>query len=386
MNNAEKRINYQLSIINSRRVGFTLIDPSRRPSAGSGLLRVTTGFTLIELLLVTGIIGILASIVIVAVNPGRQLAQARNTQRRGHTNVLLNAINQYQIDHTGTLPTGLNGTLRMLGTALSGCSVSCGSGPPPPSPTTVTINAPIDASIWQFSPGMNFGSMADLWVLPWTPSWTFRFLIRFDLSSIPAGASIVQARIHLHESTTFGVTRTIGGYRATRSWTENGVTWKNAQAGTPWTLPGGDAVGTATATATLTWDGVLGWNTWDVTTDVQTFVNGIQPNHGWLFRDTSEDGSTNFWFFHSWQSPSSSLRPYLNVTYSSGAGGGTETTTGTCLNLTGALIGTYIPEIPVDPQQGSAARSFYATRTSTGGRLLVRACSPELGETIEVIR
>lgn len=363
MNNAEKRINYQLSIINSRRVGFTLV----------------------ELLLVTGIIGILASIVIVAVNPGRQLAQARNTQRRGHINVLLNAINQYQIDHTGTLPTGLNGTLRMLGTALSGCSVSCGNGPPPP-PTTVTINAPIDASIWQFTPGMHFGSMADLWVLPWTPSWTFRFLIRFDLSSIPVGASIAQARIHLHESTTFGITRTIGAYRATRSWTENGVTWNNAQTGTPWTLPGGDAVGTATATATLTWDGVLGWNTWDVTSDVQTFVNGVQPNHGWLFRDTSEDGSTNFWFFHSWQSPSSSLRPYLNVTYSSGAGGGTETTTGTCLNLTGALIGTYIPEIPVDPQVGSAARSYYATRTSTGDRLLVRACAPELGETIEVVR
>ena len=59
------------------------------------------GFTLIEILIVIGIIAILAAIVIVAINPSKQFAQARNTQREAAVNTILNAIGQRVADNKG---------------------------------------------------------------------------------------------------------------------------------------------------------------------------------------------------------------------------------------------------------------------------------------------
>ena len=54
-----------------------------------------------ELLVVMGIIAILAAAVIVALNPARQFAQARNSQRVSNINAILNAIGQNVADNKG---------------------------------------------------------------------------------------------------------------------------------------------------------------------------------------------------------------------------------------------------------------------------------------------
>jgi type IV pilus assembly protein PilA len=80
--------------------------------------RRKSGFTLIEVLIVIGIIAILAAVVLVAVNPARQFALARNTQRTSNIMAILNAIGQNSIDNKGIFTCASAGTIPASSTII----------------------------------------------------------------------------------------------------------------------------------------------------------------------------------------------------------------------------------------------------------------------------
>lgn len=91
------------------------------------------GFTLLEILLVVGIIAVLAGIVIIAINPAKQLATVRNTERRSDLKQINNAMQQYYIDNASypaAIPSSLTeicNTGILASSSVTVNNTSCGS-------------------------------------------------------------------------------------------------------------------------------------------------------------------------------------------------------------------------------------------------------------------
>lgn len=81
------------------------------------LLKSKKGFTLIEILIVMAILAMLAAVVIIAINPARQFATARNTQRWAAVNSILNGVHQNMIDNQGIFDFSNCGASSMPSTA-----------------------------------------------------------------------------------------------------------------------------------------------------------------------------------------------------------------------------------------------------------------------------
>lgn len=77
------------------------------------------GFTLMEILVVIAIMGILATVVFTSINPARQYAQSRNAQRQIDVAGAGNALAQYRVEHSGSLPAGISLTPASLSTVSS---------------------------------------------------------------------------------------------------------------------------------------------------------------------------------------------------------------------------------------------------------------------------
>ncbi len=110
---------------------------------------------------------------------------------------------------------------------------------------------------------------------------TRRGLVQFDLSAVPTGSTVISATLGLFEGNNPGEDVTHGVHAIDEPWLQSAVKWN--------TLPAHQAV--PTATALIVADVARDFKNFDVTTDVQDFVNQCATNHGWVVRDQDETGN-----------------------------------------------------------------------------------------------
>lgn len=113
------------------------------------------------------------------------------------------------------------------------------------------------------------------------------------------------------EQSTNTISRQINVHRLTSTWSENSTHWT-----TPWSTSGGDYAATAVSSFTPSWTGTYKKDSVNLTTSVQSFVNGTYPNYGWLLKISSEDNTQQYWAYYSKETATASYRPILRIKYS----------------------------------------------------------------------
>jgi len=171
------------------------------------------------------------------------------------------------------------------------------SAPTCTAPGTVTLGAVADSWVLQSSPMSNYGNDSVVKV-DTKAGANARALFRFELTAVPAGCRVVDARLRLYASS-WKAGRTMEVMRADSAWNEAAVTWANQP-----------AVAGAAATA---FSGE-GWREWNVVHQVQTMY--AAGNFGFVVRDQLENGNGIEQQYHSREkAPDNS--PLLVVTFGS---------------------------------------------------------------------
>ncbi|HEX6700013.1 MAG TPA: DNRLRE domain-containing protein [Gaiellaceae bacterium] len=151
---------------------------------------------------------------------------------------------------------------------------------------TIKIQPPMQTADFQATCPSCTDMGSPLWIgTDETDSW--RAAVQFDLADLPPGATVSSATLGLWNDETdclFTSTftcgdnsHTINAYRMTNAWNTTSTTTNQL---------GWDA--TVLSSYTLAAHAASGWMSWDVKTTVQNWVNGTQPNYGFLLKRTTE--------------------------------------------------------------------------------------------------
>lgn len=174
----------------------------------------------------------------------------------------------------------------------------------------------------------NYGSCTSILVDGQNNS-RLRTLLKFDLSAIPAGATITGASLQMvatlvQSNTAFA----IDVHNVTTAWAEGSVCNANGTpnwtATNPWTIAGGDFDATVQATTNVS---TIGTYTWTLNNSlVQGWYNTPATNMGMLLKFNTEGGANQPKTFSSREGTST---PVLSITYTTTNGLGTANGTNT---------------------------------------------------------
>ena len=160
-----------------------------------------------------------------------------------------------------------------------------------------------DTYISKNQPSQNYGS--NNYFLVGRDDWfntNCDALIKFDISSIPSNIKVfAKLYLYYYDYNLNPANREYSIYRITSNWDENTATWINQPS----------YVSTMTDILIVTESTGI-WLEYDVSDDVQSFIDGKTDNYGWIISDMDEyTAQDNYAFFHSKEH--AGFIPYLFV-------------------------------------------------------------------------
>ena len=239
--------------------------------------------------------------------------------------------------------------------------------------TTVTVNAARDATLYSQSGAVANGAGSYLFTGITDDGFLRHALVAFDVAAaVPAGATITNVTLTLTLSRTRTQDLAVELHRVTAAWgegtsnagaeegmgtaaTSGDATWTHRfYPTTTWSSPGGDFAAAASATLAVgNQNGPYPFTGAGLVADVQAWLDGAAPNHGWIvLAQASANKETKR--FNSHENVDPATRPLLAITFT------TPTSNGACCATSGVC------SIVVSP--GSACTGAYQGNGST--------CSP----------
>lgn len=203
----------------------------------------------------------------------------------------------------------------------------------------VTLEPAADATLYEDASGDAANGAGDYLFAGMTAEPTVRrALLRFDLTSIPPGSIVDSVELTLTMSRSIVGEENVALHRATTAWSEGpsdalgpegvgapaqagDVTWLHTDYDTTfWTTPGGDFEPTASAARGVANVGTYTWgSTPGLVADVQSWVDGTRPNHGWMLVGYEASAPTAK-RFDSRENPDPGSRPALRVVFTPAGG------------------------------------------------------------------
>ena len=145
----------------------------------------------------------------------------------------------------------------------------------------------------------------------------YRSLIKFDLSTVPASASVSSAILSLYASVDFSSTAsTFRVYRQKRAWVEAQATWNIYATGNSWQTAGGFGANDCEQTdiGSLAFSATETLNVFKDFNLTPTSISALDLGNGWMIKSDME--SNDAYGFASSDNATAANRPRLQIIYS----------------------------------------------------------------------